>query len=1202
MVVFKQLNLNHCIAATTAVGKDNDECIYLLQEPWYNKSGSVGLPKNDYFAANKSRAGIYVNMGICAVPINDFTGPDIATVLLEGGPLKRPLIICSAYMANDRDDPILPLLNDLVEFCNRKNKDLICGIDSNTHSAFWNMTPKNNSESRRADKLEEFIITNNLAVENRGNRPTFVRPHLNQETIIDITISNCSEFIKGWKVSDVTTASDHRLIHFRYTDEVRPPKVEVRNYAKADWTRFQRRLRDFKPPTQTEWSEERIESETQRLHEEIETALNATCPKTKVRRRQSYAWWNEDCEMAHAKYKAAEKKFFKRAPHNRFNDMWEDIKLLRKTLTKVIRKAKRDSWREMVGSVENTSEMSRLNKIINRGEIHKLGLLKKGNGTMTTDTTETLQVLMDEHFPGNIPTSEVRPNNELRKVEKVEWITDQRVGEAIRGFNAHKAAGTDELKPIVLQNFPSNIIRTLTIIYTACIAMGYTPTRWRESVASFIPKPKKGDYTNPRAFRPISLMSFLFKTLERLVCWRNDETAFKDKPLHNRQYAFRKGYSTERAMSDALRIIEKGYFKGEYVVACFLDIKGAFDNITTGAIVKALEKKNVESEIIKWYSQYLNNRVCIAELGTSRRKVKLTKGAPQGGVASPVMAWNCAFDMLLEAFDGLATKILGYADDALLLTTSIDLRTAIDIAQGAITRAEKWARNVGVEFSPEKTAAMIFCRRKDKPYRKLRIYDKDINWVTSTKYLGVIFDNKLTFRQHIEEKIAAARKALILARNAFSKTWGPQPRKTKWLYTGVIRPALTYGSIIWHKAVDNAAVKEKLQRLQRLALLTMANVRKGTPSTAMEIIFDLTPLDLIIKEMAAKAYVRLNVNGIYYDRNSHITAIEKWLGNWQFKGKESDSKTHGLRDRRFCTIIGEGNDTEMEEGKIRCYTDGSRLDNIAGAGAVIFLGNEMQNVIKQNLGDRSVFQAEVQAIKMAAESLQGLIGRDITFRVDNQASIKALGSAETNSSLVYDTYNVLQDLSRSNEVRIEWIRAHVGWHGNELADETAKEGTRMPEIQSEIRPPKRDLWAAIEGITNKKWTKRWESSKICRQTKYFYFGPDKGKSNELLNMTKNKISILTRFLTGHAFLRRQNFIVEHGCYPPKGWASCRLCSDGNLEEDEDETPHHLITTCPALMVKRLESLGHRVLDDKPTWRPLQLAELLEGQVEHLEET
>lgn len=1196
MALFKQLNLNHCVAATAMVGRDSEECVYLLQEPWYNAKGNVGLPsRGNYYAALKSRAGIYVNAGVSAIPINDFTGNDISTVLLEGGPLKKPLIVCSVYLANN-DDPVLPMWERLVQFCTDKNKPLICGIDSNTHSTFWNMPPKTNSESRRADKLEEFIVMNDLTVHNRGETATFVRPHLNQATIIDITLSlNMRSQISGWKVMETATASDHRLISFRVLDVRNAPKTEVRNYSKANWGRFQSGLRKYEPPRTTEWSERDIEDELSRMYDAVDNALDAACPKVKVKERQSYAWWNEECETAHAKYKIAEKRYFKRPSRNRFPDMWEELKGLRRELTYAIKRSKRDSWRKLVGQVEGMSEMARLNKIIGEKENQKVGLLSRGDGSTTTNTAETLQVLMNEHFPGNVPVGRhPPPKTDKVTLEEIDWISDERVNQAIEKFDSHKAAGPDGLKPIVLKNFPSKIITTLVLIYTACLSLGYTPTAWRESIASFIPKPKKGDYTKPRAFRPISLMSFLFKTLERLVCWHNDETAFKENPLHSRQYAFRKGYSTERAMSDALQIIEKGVYNAQYTVGIFLDIKGAFDNITTNAIVKALERKQVDSNIIKWYRQYLDNRICMAELGQSKRRVKLTKGAPQGGVASPVLAWNCAFDALLEMFDGLATRIIGYADDALLLTTGFNINTVVEIAQSAVRKAEKWASEIGVEFSAEKTAVIIFTRRKGKPNKKIKIYGQEVEYVTSTKYLGVIFDDKLTFRKHVEEKIAAARKALYRAKKAFSRTWGPQPKRVKWLYTGVLRPALTYGSIVWHTAVDTNTIKDKLTRLQRLALLTMANVRRATPTAALEIILDLPPLDLIIKETAAKAFVRLNCNAHMYAAESHINKIKKWLGKWEY-AKSDNAETFKLFGRKFQTTISDGKDNDARNDNIiRCYTDGSRLNGSAGAGVAIFDGPNLEHTMKLNMGNRSVFQAEVQAVRMAAEFLEGLYKRQIIFRIDNQAAIKALGANETRSKLAHDTFDVLQTLSQNNEVTLQWIKAHAGWPGNELADDLAKEGTKLPQQEDTTLPPRRELWNAIEAVTYKKWAKRWLGLKTCRQTKYFYLGPDKGKSNEILKLNRAEISLLIRFLTGHAFLRRHEYIVAYGVYPPTGWAMCSLC------DEDEETPHHLITRCPALVQRRLEFLGERILTETPVWRPKPLAQFLEGKVASLE--
>jgi hypothetical protein len=72
------------------------------------------------------------------------------------------------------------------------------------------------------------------------------------------------------------------------------------------------------------------------------------------------------------------------------------------------------------------------------------------------------------------------------------------------------------------------------------------PMLWRSSDIIFLPKPGKEDYTDRRAFRPISLMPFLFKTLEQLSKWHLEQHA---TPLHKDQHAFRKGHCTKNALS-----------------------------------------------------------------------------------------------------------------------------------------------------------------------------------------------------------------------------------------------------------------------------------------------------------------------------------------------------------------------------------------------------------------------------------------------------------------------------------------------------------------------------------------------------------------------------------------------------------------------------------------------------------------------------
>ena len=68
------------------------------------------------------------------------------------------------------------------------------------------------------------------------------------------------------------------------------------------------------------------------------------------------------------------------------------------------------------------------------------------------------------------------------------------------------------------------------------------------------------------------------------------------------------------------------------------------------------------------------------------------------------------------------------------------------------------------------------------------------------------------------------------------------------------------------------------------------------------------------------------------------------------------------------------------------------------------------------------------------------------------------------------------------------------------------------------------------------------------------------------------MSRLVQYITGHAFLRRHNKIVEHGTKDHIDLKDCRLCGM------EEETPHHLITKCEVLAMHRYSLFGKQELD------------------------
>jgi hypothetical protein len=80
-----------------------------------------------------------------------------------------------------------------------------------------------------------------------------------------------------------------------------------------------------------------------------------------------------------------------------------------------------------------------------------------------------------------------------------------------------------------------------------------------------------------------------------------------------------------------------------------------------------------------------------------------------------------------------------------------------------------------------------------------------------------------------------------------------------WLYTSVIRPSILHGALVWWPKFKQKTTKMQLGRIQRMAYLAITGAMKSTPIAAIEVLLNLTPLDLLIMAEARLAHHRLHI-------------------------------------------------------------------------------------------------------------------------------------------------------------------------------------------------------------------------------------------------------------------------------------------------------------------------------------------------------
>lgn len=196
-----------------------------------------------------------------------------------------------------------------------------------------------------------------------------------------------------------------------------------------------------------------------------------------------------------------------------------------------------------------------------------------------------------------------------------------------------------------------------------------------------------------------------------------------------------------------------------------LDIKGAFDAILSGRLVRRLREQGWPNHLVSWAASFATNRTVQVRLdGETGPQQKVSCGLSQGSPISPIL-----FTLYISPLFKLDENVsrLGYADDMAILATNKTLEENCVSLQLSLERALSWGEKEGIIFDPRKSELQYFSRhRKDiKPSNTLSV--SYVNFAVSenlshpyTRSLGIHFDKTLSFKWHIR---ILAGKALRVA-------------------------------------------------------------------------------------------------------------------------------------------------------------------------------------------------------------------------------------------------------------------------------------------------------------------------------------------------------------------------------------------------------------------------------------------------------
>lgn len=337
-----------------------------------------------------------------------------------------------------------------------------------------------------------------------------------------------------------------------------------------------------------------------------------------------------------------------------------------------------------------------------------------------------------------------------------------------------------------------------------------------------IPKLGKPDYTDPGAYRPIALLSCLGKGLERLVAQRIAWTVVDRGILAPQHF----GALPKRAATDLVAAlihdIEQALDQGLVATLLTADVKGAFDAALVGRLVVRMRTQGWPDFLVQWVQLFMTTRSARVRFeDTTTDTEPLNCGLPQGLPALPILYMLYTEPICRRL--GMKRRRFGYTDDIGILNIGKTLGETATEASKELQELIDWGAENAVEFNPAKTEIMHFSRKRnnDNPPVWHSTYAKTAK--PSMRWLGILLDRKLNFKDHVAHWSAKANRVANHIRGLCNTARGLPVKLTRQAVVSCVLPILTHGLEVWYPGREkmnkddsmvSCRVKQRLQQIE----------------------------------------------------------------------------------------------------------------------------------------------------------------------------------------------------------------------------------------------------------------------------------------------------------------------------------------------------------------------------------------------------
>ncbi len=691
-------------------------------------------------------------------------------------------------------------------------------------------SPTNNNNGKRLLKLIDDQQLHNANIYNKGTR---YDAHRNITSAIDFIIGTqlTTHRLTDFEVLD-NIGSDHLpIIATLHTDTVKTaaPFKPRPKFDKADWKTYQAIINEkltMTPAPQN--SKESIDTAIKFLTESIQQASTAAIPTTKPTSRQQLP--------AAIIAKIREKRTLRRQLHRNRHAVKAAVNRLTRQIKVDIADFRQQQTSDTWDNLKHKTPQQYWNTIrrfMKEPTTYKPTKLIYDNRTYVTakEQTECFYKLYQDIYsipPGkpeaqdttdqvNTYINELLNTNNETITEFPEIVTAEDIITSLKKTK-NTSPGEDGIYYSHIKNLPLPALEYFAAILTRCLQLKYFPTIWKIGIVILLPKPQK-QHSNPKNHRPITLLPALGKTFERIINSRFKAHLESHMKINPHQSGYREGKSTVDQLTRITIDAARARNQGEVLMAAFFDIEKAFDRMWhQGLLYKMKHLLHISTGLIQLINSFLTDRTVSFRVEDElSQPLTLPVGTPQGSVLSPTLFLLWVNDIPKPS---KVNELSQFADDIAIWTKGPFAGHAHDNLQPYSDQIQQWCTKWRIGMNPPKSQVLLTAvKTTDNVYAgHLLVNDTRIDASTTAKFLGITFDDKLSFKQHTDDIIKRVKTRISALQRVTGSATNPRAssRIGKNVYITMIRPLMEYAPTV--ATMYRESVWTTLHQLQNKAL------------------------------------------------------------------------------------------------------------------------------------------------------------------------------------------------------------------------------------------------------------------------------------------------------------------------------------------------------------------------------------------------